>query len=73
MERRNLKVFRIKQGLTQQAIADKLGVSRSIYSDIERGARNCSNTFLNKLQITFDIPDSEMWALTKIHIESEGL
>lgn len=72
MERRNLKVFRIKHGLTQQAIAEKIGVCRSIYSEVERGTRKCSVAFLCKLQSAFNIPDADIWALTKIHSESEG-
>lgn len=73
MERRNLKVFRIKHGLTQQAIAEKIGVCRSIYSEVERGSRKCSVSFLCKLQSAFNIPDADIWALTKIHSESEEL
>lgn len=72
MERRNLKVFRIKHGLTQQEIAERIGTCRSIYSEVERGSRKCSIAFLDKLQAAFDIPDSEMWALTRLHKEKEG-
>lgn len=71
MDRRNLKVFRVKHGLSQQEMADKIGVARSIYSEVERAKRNCSPTFLAKLQAAFDIPDADMWALTKIYDESE--
>ena len=72
MDRRNLKVFRVKHGLTQSEMAAKIGVSRSIYSDIETGRReSCSMAFLRKLQAAFNIPDAEMWALSKIYDESE--
>lgn len=72
MDRRNLKVFRVKHGLTQVEMAAKIGVSRSVYSDVEAGRRkSCSIAFLRKLQAAFDIPDEEMWALSKIYDESE--
>ena len=71
MDRRNLKVLRVKHGLSQQKMAAKIGVSRSIYSEVEKGKRNCSPAFLEKLQAAFDIPDADMWALTKIYEESE--
>lgn len=72
MERRNLAVFRVQHGLKQGQMAAKIGVSRGTYSDVEKGKRNCSPDFLRKLQAAFDIPDAEMWALTKIHDEREG-
>lgn len=65
-DRRNLTVLRAKHGLTRAKMADKIGVSRSTYSEIENGKRECSLSFLNKLQATFDIPDSDMWELTKV-------
>lgn len=70
-DRRNLSVFRAKHGLTRKQMADKIGVNRGTYSDIENAKRDCSPKFLAKLQSAFDIPDAEMWALTKIYDESE--
>lgn len=43
MKRFNLKIFREKQGLKQQEMADKLGISKSYYVDIELG--NCEPSF----------------------------
>jgi putative transcriptional regulator len=37
MKRYNLKVFREKQHLTQQQMAEKLGISKSYYVAIELG------------------------------------
>lgn len=71
MDRRNLRVFRVKHGLKAGEMAAKIGVSRGTYSDVENGKRNCSPEFLRKLQAAFGIPDAEMWALTKIYEESE--
>lgn len=65
-DRRNLMIFRAKQGLNQKEMAEKIGVSRSTYSDVENAKRNCSPLFLSKLQEAFNIPDKDMWALTKI-------
>lgn len=71
MDRRNLKVLRAKHGLTQREMAAKIGCSRSIYSEVEKGTRNCSPNFLAKLQAAFNIPDADVWALTKLYEESE--
>lgn len=71
-DRRNLTVLRAKHGLTRAEMADKIGVSRSTYSEIENGKRGCSQSFLNKLQSAFDIPDADMWELTKLYNESEA-
>lgn len=40
--RQKLKLQRITKGYTQQEIADKIGVSRSSYTNIELGAKNPS-------------------------------
>ena len=63
--RTNLKVFRVKHNLTQDAIAAKIGVKRSTYSAVEKGVRNGKQTFWQALQKAFDVPDSEVWDLTK--------
>lgn len=69
-DRRNLIIFRAKHGLNIQQMADRIGVTRSTYSEIEKAKRNCSQVFLTKLQLAFDIPDEEMWSLTRI-VEDE--
>lgn len=71
MERRNLKVFRVKHGLSQAQMAEKIGVARSVYAQAESGKRGCSASFLTKLQKAFNVPDADMWELTKIYDESE--
>ena len=71
-DRRNLAVFRARYGLTRNAMADKIGVARTTYSEIENAKRDCSMRFLEKLQAAFNIPDSDMWALTKIHNDNES-
>lgn len=70
-DRRNLTVLRAKHGLTRQEMAKKIGVTRSTYSEIENAKRDCSTKFLSKLQSAFNIPDSEIWELTKVFDEKE--
>lgn len=39
---RNIKLMRIKAGLQQVELAEKLGISQSMISQIERGTKACS-------------------------------
>lgn len=66
MKRTNLKIFRIRQDLTQSAMAERIGYDRAGYSLVEMGARNPSIDFFTNLQKAFDVPDYEMWELTKV-------
>lgn len=63
MQRTNLKLFRIKHKLTQEAIADKIPCARATYQAIECGRRDGRQTFWNDLQKAFHIPKSEMFEL----------
>lgn len=63
--RTNLKVFRVKQGLTQQEMADRLGYTRASYQAIEKGKRNGQKAFWDELQRNFGIPSADMWELQK--------
>lgn len=63
MRRKNLKIFRVEQDLTQSDIALEIGCSRDAYSAIESGARDPSYEFMEKLQAAFNIPDERMWKL----------
>lgn len=66
MIRMNLKIFRIRRNLTQADMAARVGYDRAAYALIESGTRNPSIEFFMNLQEAFDIPDEEMWRLTKI-------
>lgn len=63
MKRFNLKSFREKQGLNQQEMADKLGISKSYYVAIELGNSDPSfrvaealyNTFHDKYEDIFEL------------------
>ena len=62
-ERIELRAFRVRRKLSQQEMADVLGVNRSTYAMVERGQRRGSDALWAKLQITFDVPDADMWKL----------
>lgn len=62
-KRHKLKVFRVKHNLTQQQLADQLGVSLSTYNLIEAGKRRGSEVFWLKLQTTFNLEGGEVWEL----------
>lgn len=64
--RTNLKVFRVKQHLSQAEFADKVGYSRPSYSAIESGTRNGRTYFWNKVQQAFNLPNEVMWELMKV-------
>lgn len=61
--RRNLKVFRVKHNLTQQQLADQLGVSVSTYNLVEGGNRRGSIEFWTKLQQQFNLEGGDVWEL----------
>lgn len=62
----NLKVFRVKNKLTQAEIAEKVGVSRQVYANIEKGRNGGSTEFWGNLQRAFGIADEEMYSLMKL-------
>lgn len=64
MKRINLKCFRTKHKLTQQEMADRIGVPRAKYVRIENGTNSGKLEFWEMLQNAFAIPDEDMWALT---------
>lgn len=51
---RNINLFRTRLGLTQQQVADAVGVSRTTYTKWETGASEPSFTYLSKLVSFFD-------------------
>lgn len=65
--RKNLKLFRVAQGMTQEEISDKIGVSRTTYNSVERGDRGGDIVnFWGALQRAFDIPLEKMGELQKL-------
>lgn len=72
MTRTNLKVFRIRRGLSQEQIAKKIGCIRATYSAIENGKRSGRATFWNSFQKAFDVSDSHMWELMQDEAQTEN-
>lgn len=66
LKRLNLKIFRIRQNMTQDDMARRIGCDRATYSAVETGARNPSVEFFMDLQKAFNVPDEEMWGLTRL-------
>ena len=64
--RHNLKVFRVANKLTQQQLADQLGVSVSTYNLIEGGKRRGSIKFWDKLQKQFKLEGGKVWELQQL-------
>lgn len=63
MKRINLKIFRLKHNLSQQQMADKLGITKVHYSRIETGANDPSFGLLEKFEQEFVYDD--VWLLFK--------
>lgn len=63
--RKNLKVFRVRQDMTQGEMADRIGYTRAAYASIEKGKRDGRDAFWNDFQRAFNLEDSEMWTLMK--------
>ena len=57
MENLNLKLIELRAGLglSQQQIADAVGITRSAYSNYEQGLREPDLKTLKKICITFDV------------------
>lgn len=65
MVRENLKDLRLKQRMSQEEFAKEIGYSRVMYQQVENGVRDGTPAFWNAVQKRFNIPDCDMWALTK--------
>jgi len=53
---RLIRVLRTAQGSTQEEIAEKLGISRSYLSQVEKGIRKPGLEFLRKLSTALNVP-----------------
>lgn len=63
--RTDLKVLRVRHGLTQLEMAKKTGVCIATYNKIENGSRNGSKDFWLNVQKLFKLGDAEVWKLQK--------
>lgn len=59
----NVKRERLRQGLTQDALAAEAGMRRSYLSDLERGVRNPSVHALGRLAMALGIEAADLLRL----------
>jgi len=57
----NIEKIRTARGLTQEQVADVLGVSRATYINIKKGARDLTTSELEKLSAYFNVPIAELF------------
>lgn len=58
MKLTTLKLFRRKRDLSQVQMADRLGVSLSLYEKVESGKMRPSKKFIRKFEIAFPHADA---------------
>lgn len=59
---KKLKKLRIRKNLTQQELAEELGITQKQISRYEKGERNFKQDFLVKLSEYFNVPISEFFS-----------
>lgn len=55
------KELRVKDGLSQEKFAMKVGLDRSYYASVEKGRRNISINNIKKIAEAFEISLSELF------------
>ena len=65
IKRDNLYLFRCTHRLSQQEMADKIGVDRMTYAKVENGKSDGSMRFWNALKAAFDLDDCHLMELMK--------
>ena len=65
MKRKNLRLFRMKQGLLSKEMAEKLDVDPTYYSNIETGKIDPSFAFAEKFGNMFRGQYEDFWYLFK--------
>jgi transcriptional regulator with XRE-family HTH domain len=58
----NLRIYRQREGLSQEAFAEVLGVHRTYMGGIERGERNLTLRSVERLADALDIPAIDLLA-----------
>jgi transcriptional regulator with XRE-family HTH domain len=61
---------RVNSGLSQQELADLVGVHRTYVSDIERGARNLTVTTVVRIANSLDISPSKLFRLVDDRVDA---
>jgi DNA-binding XRE family transcriptional regulator len=62
-KRIKLKQMRVGLDLSQEQMAERLNVSRSMYAAVENGQRYGTLKFWNNLQVTFVVPKQEVFEM----------
>jgi DNA-binding XRE family transcriptional regulator len=62
-KRIKLKQFRIGLDLSQEQMADSLGVSRSMYAAIENGQRYGTLKFWKNLEVTHNVSPADVYEM----------
>ncbi|MGK2348588.1 helix-turn-helix domain-containing protein [Actinomyces sp. W5033] len=57
---RNLRAYRLERGLSQEALAEALGVHRTYMGGIERGERNLTLKSVEKIAEKLDVEAREL-------------
>ena len=60
-----IRLIRETKGLTQEQVAEKIGISASVYGDIERGENDPKLSKLEKIAEAFEMQLSELVDLTE--------
>lgn len=66
---RNLRLYRLRHNLSQEAFAHELGVHRTYMGGVERGERNLTLQSVERLASTLDLDPIEL--LTELHAQGE--
>lgn len=65
IQSKTLKTIRLDKGMTQQEVANMIGISITSYNLIEQGRKIGRIETWKKLQLLFNINDIDMWNLIK--------
>ena len=71
-ERRNLKEARKAAGMTQQQMAEKVGISLRYYQNIEAGSRTGDFEIWDALEDIIGIHQRKLREISKIHHDPEA-
>lgn len=60
-KRIKMKQWRVGLDMSQEQMADSLGVSRSLYAAVENGQRYGTLKFWKTLEVTHNVPKSDVY------------
>lgn len=65
--RKDLLIFRVAHGLSQERFAELIGFHRMTYADVENGKREPSLKFVTAISTAFEMPLSEVVEMMKVY------